>query len=192
MNETSRMSSSRAFHGSRPSTDNCPSYEVSPRIALSAVVLPAPFGPMSPRMRPSSTRRLTSSSATVVPKTLRSPRASIVAITLFPLCLGTALRSGIEFFLRQTKPLNLFREPRPFIGQKFLAFALQQQIAGAGFHEHPETSPLFDQLLIYQFLISFENSERIEAVLGRDVAHGRQRIAFFEHPVENHMHDTIT
>src|SRR5947209_19252732 len=112
---------------------------------------------MSPRMRPSSTRRLTSSSATVVPKTLRSPRASIVAITLFPLCLGTALRSGIEFFLRQIKPLKLFREPRPFIGQKCLAFALQQQIAGAGFHGHPETSPRFDQLLDYRFLLSFEN-----------------------------------
>src|SRR6266404_7279043 len=181
MKETSRMSSSRAFHGPRPSTVNFPWYDISPRIALSAVVLPAPFGPISPRMRPSSIRRSTSSSATVVPKTLRSPCASIDAITLLPLCLGTALRGGIEFFLREAKPLNLFREPRPFIGQKFLAFALPQQIACAGFHEHPETSPLFDQLLVYQFLISFEHSERIEAVLGRDVAYRRHRIAFFEH-----------
>src|SRR5207245_8987259 len=122
---------------------------------------------MSPRMRPSSTRRLTSSSATVVPKTLRSPRASIVAITLFPLCLGTALRSGIEFFLRQIKRLNLFREPRPFIGQKFLAFALQQQIAGAGFHDHPEPSPLLDLLLMYQLLIRFENTDAGDPISGR-------------------------
>ena len=48
------MSSSRFVHGSRPSTFNSPSYDVSPRIALSAVVLPAPFGPIIPRMRPSS------------------------------------------------------------------------------------------------------------------------------------------
>ena len=81
MNETSRMSSSRAFHGSRPRTFNCPSYGMNPRIALSAVVLPAPLGPMTPRMRPSSTRKSMPSSATVVPKTLRKPRASIVAIT---------------------------------------------------------------------------------------------------------------
>src|SRR6202171_3778674 len=82
MNETSRISSSRALHGSRPSTDNFPSYDVRQRIASSAVVLPAPLGPMSPRMRPSSTRRSTLSNATVVPKVLRRPRASIVAINV--------------------------------------------------------------------------------------------------------------
>src|ERR1700730_15320416 len=142
MKETSRMSSSRAFHGSRPSTDNCPSYEVRPRIALSAVVLPAPLGPISPRMRPSSTRRSTLSSAIVVPKTLRRPCASIVAITSLPLCcLGTTLSGrGIEFLLGQTKPLNLFRDPRPFVCEKFLPFAFEQQIARSGSNEHAETA----------------------------------------------------
>src|SRR5438067_1710264 len=144
MNETSRMSSSRAFQGSRPSTVKFPSYEVSPRIALSAVVLPAPFGPMRPRIRPSLTRRSTLSSATVVPKTLRSPCASIVAIrlALLPLSrLGTPLRrGGIELLLGQTKPLNLFRNSRPFVGEEFLAFAFEQQITRTGFNEHAQTS----------------------------------------------------
>ena len=171
-----------------------PRYEVSPRIALSAVVLPAPFGPMSPRMRPSSTRRSTLSSATVVPKALRRPRASIVAIasSASPFILPrSACGGGIEFFLRQTKPLNLFRDPRPFFGKKFLAFALQQQIARAGFNEHAEPSLHLDQLFIDHLLISLENGERIDPIFGRDIAHRRQRIAFFEHAVENHMDATI-
>src|SRR6266446_3532821 len=193
MKETSRVSSSRAFQGSRPSTVNFPSYEVSPRIALSAVVLPAPFGPISPRMRPSSTRRSTLSKATVVPKTLRRPCASIVAITSPPLCcLGTPLRGGgIEFFLGQTKPLNLFRNPRPFVGEKFLTFALQQKITRAGFNKHPKTALHLDQLLIDQLLIGLQNGQRIDPKFGCDVADGRQRIAFFEHTVENHMDATI-
>src|SRR5438552_3172700 len=80
MKQTSRMSSSRSRHGLRPSTRNSPSYGVSPRMALSAVVLPAPLGPMSPSMRPSSRRRSTPSSATVVPYALRRPRASMHAM----------------------------------------------------------------------------------------------------------------
>src|ERR1700736_6104024 len=192
MKETSRMSSSRALHGSRPSTVNFPSYEVRPRIALSAVVLPAPFGPISPRMRPSSTRRSTLSNAMVVPKTLRRPRASFVAIASSPFRLGTALRrGGIEFLLGQTKPLDLFRDSGPFFGEKFLTFAFQQKIARAGFNKHAETALHLDQLLIDQLLIGLENRERIDPIFGRDIAHGRQRITFFEHAVENHMDATI-
>src|SRR6266705_1846547 len=194
MKETSRMSSSRAFHGSRPSTDNCPSYEVSPRIALSAVVLPAPFGPMSPRMRPSSTRRSRLSNATVVPNVLRKPRASIVAIrlALSPFCRRTPLRcSGIEFFLRQPKPLNLFRDPRPFFVEKLLTLAFEQELARAGFDEHAEPASHLDQIFVDQLLVSFEHGEGIDAKLGRDIAHRWQRIAFLEHAVENHMHAPI-
>src|SRR6266404_4397396 len=192
MKETSRMSSSRAFHGPRPSTVNFPWYDISPRIALSAVVLPAPFGPISPRMRPSSTRRSTLSNATVVPKTLRRPCVSIVAMTSLPPCFGSALRGGsIEFFLGQTKPLDFFRHPRPFFGKKFLAFTFQQEVARAGSYEHAKTSLHLDQLLIDQLLIGLQNRERIDPILGRDVAHRRQRIAFFEHAVEDHVDATV-
>src|SRR5438445_4077253 len=164
MKETSRISSSRAAQGSRPSTDNFPSYEVRPRIALSAVVLPAPLGPMSPRMRPASTRKSTPSSATVVPKALRRPRASMHAMaSALLLCslrrrraTRTALRSGSihEFFRLQTEPLNSCSDPRPFFGEKLLAFGLEQQIARTGFDEHAKTPPTFDQLLVDQFLVS--------------------------------------
>src|SRR5205809_3994523 len=195
MNDTSRIKSSREFHGSRPSTLSSPSYEVSPRIALSAVVLPAPLGPINPRIRPSSTRRSTLSKATVVPKTLRSLCASIVAIrlALLPLSrLGTPLRrGGIELLLGQTKPLNLFRNSRPFVGEEFLTFALQQQITRTGFNEHAQTSLHLDQLLIDQLLIGLQNRERIDPIFGSNIAHRRQRIAFFEHAVENHMDATI-
>src|SRR5437879_2655224 len=151
MKETSRMSCSRAAQGSRPSTFNSPSYEVRPRIALSAVVLPAPLGPMSPRMCPSSTRRSTPSSATVVPKALRRPRASMHA-------MGSALLAGIrrrragcgscqQLLRRQAETLNRRVDSGPLVGEKLLALALQQQLAGAGIDEHAQASPLLDQLL---------------------------------------------
>src|SRR5258707_5145496 len=75
--------------------------------------------------------------------------------------------------------------------EKFLAFAFEQQIARAGFDEHPEASPLFDQFLVDQFLIALQNRERIDPIFGRDIAHRRQRIAFVEHAVEYHGDDTI-
>src|SRR5437016_382362 len=112
MNETSRMSCSRAAHGSRPSTLSSPWYAVSPRIAFSKVVLPAPFGP-------------------------------------------------------------------------------DQQIARARFHEHSQSTPSFDQFFADQLLISLQDRQRIDPILGRDIAHRRQRIAFLEHAVENHVNDAI-
>src|SRR5207237_6791658 len=42
-----------------------------------------------------------------------------------------------------------------------------------------------------QFLISLQNSERVDPIFGRDIAHRRQRIAFVEHAVENHVNNTI-
>src|SRR5439155_26420355 len=194
MKETSRISSSRTVHGSRPRTFNSPSYEVSPRIALSAVVLPAPFGPIKPRMRPSSTRKSIPSSSTVVPKVLRSPDASIVAIESLQLCglANTALRRRVEFFLRQPEPLDLFRDPGPLVGEKLLAFALQQQIARAGFDEHTQAAFHLDQLLIDQLLTSFQHRQRIDPIIRRHIAHRRQRIAFLEDAVQNHMRATIT
>src|SRR6202035_2925981 len=120
-------------------------------MALSAVVLPAPLGPMSPRMRPSSTRKLTPSSATVVPKTLRSPRASMTGIPsalliffLFRFGLGP-IACAIQQFVRfQAKPLNGCVDPGPFFAKKLLPFALQQQIARARIDEHAEASSGLD------------------------------------------------
>src|SRR5947208_5135524 len=80
---------------------------------------------------------------------------------------------------------------RPVLVKKFLPFAFMQQIAGAASDEHPQTSPLFDQLLVDQLLISLEHCERIHAVIGSDIAHRRQRITFFEYAIENHVYDAI-
>src|SRR5215212_1918486 len=103
-------------------------------MALSAVLLPAPFGPMRPRMRPSSTRKSTPSSATVVPKTLRRPRASMNAMAS-ALLLGAARRRlpfGLQqFFRRQTEASNGLLDPRPLIGQELRPLGREQQIARA-------------------------------------------------------------
>src|ERR1700674_309418 len=194
MKQTSRMSISRSLQGSRPSTRRSPWYGVSPRIALSAVVLPAPLGPMSPRMWPSSTRKSTPSSAMVVPKALRRPRASMLAMAsaLLSSRRVPAGCDGIQQFLRcQPEPLNRRMDPGPFFRKKLLALALQQQIARAGIDEHAETSLLLDKLLVARLLMALQTRERIDRVFGRPIAHRRQRIAFFERPVEYHGDDTV-
>src|ERR1700688_365055 len=198
MNETSRINSSRSVPGSRPSTFSSPSYGVRPRIALSAVVLPAPLGPMSPRMRPSSTRKLTPSSATVVPKTLRRPRASMTGIRsalLVFFCFDFRLRPGCvaiqQFFRFQAEPLNGCVDPGPFFAEKLLPLALQQQITCAGIDEHAEASSGFDKSLVHQFLIALQYRERIDPIFRRNVAHRGQRIAFLEHAVEYHRDHAV-
>ena len=97
-----------------------------------------------------------------------------------------------QFFWIQAEPANGRVHSWPMLVQKFLPFTFYQQIARAGFNEHAKTSPLFDELLVDEFLVGFEDSERIDSILGCDIAHRRQRIAFFEDAVENHMDDAIT
>jgi len=79
----------------------------------------------------------------------------------------------------------------PVFLEKFLAFAFEQEIARAIFNEHPEATSFFDQFFVHQLLVSFEHRERIHAVISGDIPHRWQRVAFFEHTVENHMHDAI-
>src|SRR5215813_1749447 len=145
-------------------------------MALSAVVLPAPLGPISPRIRPSSTRRFTPSSAMVVPKVLRRPRASMLAMALWLLLSIIRFRCAVrrlveQLFRLQAQSLNGCENPGPFFGKKFLALALQQQIARAGFYEHPETTPLLDQLFVHKLLIALQDRERIHTIICRHVAH---------------------
>jgi len=82
-------------------------------------------------------------------------------------------------------------DPGPFFGKKLLAFALQQQIARTRIDEHAQTSLALDKVLVDQLLIALQNRERIDPIFGRDIAHGRQRVAFVEQTVEYHGDDTI-
>src|ERR1700675_1712400 len=178
-----------------------------PTMALSAVVLPAPLGPMSPRMRPSSIRKSTPSRAMVVPKALRRPRASMTVMASALLlvlggirlggfrgcgiCVRRAGRTFKDFFRLQAEPQNGCVDPRPFLAKKLLPFALQQQTACAGVDEHAEAASAFDQPFVDQLLIAFQNRERIDPIFGRDIAHGGQRIAFLEHAVKYHGDDAV-
>src|SRR5688572_33496831 len=134
MKETSRIRSSRCDHGLRPRTVSCPSYGMRPRMALSAVVLPAPFGPMSPTIRPSSIRKSMPSKATVSPKVFRKPRASMhgtsSALLLPPLRLGHfSLHPAQELFRTEAEALNAGVDPRPLFTEKLLPLALEQHVA---------------------------------------------------------------
>src|SRR5579864_9075861 len=165
-------------------------------MAFNAVVLPAPLGPMSPTMRPSSMRKSIPSSATVDPKVLRRPRASMHTIALALLLAGFRLPPAVcetiqQFFRFQPKPSDGCIDHGPLFGEKLLALAREQQIARAHIDEHPKSSPLLDQLLVYQLLISLQHREWIHSILGRDRAYGRQRVAFLEHAVEDHRNHTI-
>src|SRR3989449_2400071 len=148
-------------------------------------------------MRPSSTRKLTPSSAMVVPNALRSPRASMHAMVsafllFFSFRLWLAACAILQQFFRlQAEPLNGCVDSGPFFTKKLLPFALQQQTACAGIDEHAAASSGLDKPLVHQLLIALQNRERIDPIFGRDSAHRGQRIAFLENPVEYHRDDTV-
>jgi hypothetical protein len=75
--------------------------------------------------------------------------------------------------------------------QKLFAFAFEQEITSAGFHKHAETALGFDQLLVNELLIRLQDREWIDPMLGRDIADGRERIAFVEYAIEYHVNDPI-
>src|SRR5438045_7234034 len=127
-------------------------------MAFKAVVLPAPLGPMSPRMRPSATRKSMLSRAMVGPKALRRPRPSMTdmasVVLLFGGRLGARFCGAVEQFFRlEAEPLNGCSEPGPFFGEELLAFALQQQIARAGIDEKAEAAPGLDKAFVRKLLI---------------------------------------
>src|SRR5438046_3608923 len=102
---------------------------------------------MMPRMRPSSTRKSMPSSATVVPKAFRRPRASMHAISSALLFFGFRFRlmacgSLQKFFRCHAEPLNGCGDPGPFFGEELLVFDLQQEVERDGRAALDETSTL--------------------------------------------------
>src|SRR5471032_3291309 len=100
-------------------------------MALSAVLLPAPLGPIRPRMRPDSTRRSRPSRATVDPNLFLSPRASmhVMGSTPSPRVIGSpaGLGGGHQLLRRQAEPLDGRMDRGPLFSQEFLAFAPHQK-----------------------------------------------------------------
>src|SRR5436853_4747955 len=91
----------------------------------------------------------------------------------------------------QSEPLNRFLDSRPLFIEKFLAFGLQQQVARASVDEHAAASLHLDELLVDELLVALHHGDRIDAVLGGDVAHRGEGIAFVEEAVEDHIGDAI-
>src|SRR3954469_6862628 len=110
-------SGSRGSSGSRsaPSSRTDPaSGRTRPNSIRSSVVLPAPFGPSSPRTSPAATSRSMPSTARTTPKLLTRPRAS------------TALTRG-----EANRPL-LHREDRPGRPQPEDVAGLDLELVGLG------------------------------------------------------------
>src|SRR2546422_3299947 len=166
---------------------------MSPRIAWSAVLLPAPFGPTIPRMRPSRTSRSMPSRATVVPKDLRRPRASMqdmASALLLDDVRPPARRAATQELLGvDAEPPDVGSNPRPVLGEKLLTFALQELRSRALDDEHAAPAPGLDELLVHQFLVGLQHGDGIDPVLGGDGAHGGQGFALVQRAVEDHGDD---
>src|SRR5580700_3002820 len=142
---------------------------MSPRIAFSAVVLPAPFGPIRPRMRPVSTVRSMPASATVEPYALRRPWASMQGMG--SALLGTAGGRAQQLFRLEAEPLDACENQRPLFLEELLPLAGEQALRRAGCGEHAKPPPLLDQAVVDELLVGLEHGERIDAVFRRDVTH---------------------
>src|SRR4051794_19574851 len=105
-------------------------------MACSAVLLPAPLGPIRPTMRPASTVRFTPSRAVVWREALRRPRGSMQGLgSALPAARRAARRRpprggrvrarAAQQLAGQAQPLDGGADLRPLLGQEFLALALQ-------------------------------------------------------------------
>src|ERR1700722_19197248 len=99
-------------------------------MALSAVLLPAPLGPIRPTMRPSPTVRSTPSSATDFPNVLASPRASMQAMeSALQIRLSSAVAQ--QFGWLQPEASDGGPDRRPLLVEEPSTLALQKQSARA-------------------------------------------------------------
>src|SRR5579884_3933877 len=89
----------RCVQGSRPRTRIWPPSACrSPCRHSTVVVLPAPLGPSRPKISPAATSKDTSSTATIDPYILRSPRTSMT------ICI--AILCGFSHFLQEREELH--------------------------------------------------------------------------------------
>ena len=58
-------------------------------------------------------------------------------------------------------------------------------------HEHAQAAPFLNQIFIDKFLITLQNRQRIEAILGSNVAHGRQCVTVSQRALEDHRDNAV-
>ena len=96
--------------------------------------------------------------------------------------LGGLRRRVQQLFRPSGRAAEWLRRPWATVrSRNFCRSPCSSRFARAGVDEHAETAAALDELLVDQLLVALENRERIDPILGRDVAHRRQRIAFFQH-----------
>jgi hypothetical protein len=91
----------------------------------------------------------------------------------------------------ESQALNGLYDARPFVVQKTFALVFKKKLARTGADEHAEAAALFDELLVDEALVAFEDGERVDAEVGGDLADGGQRVAFAKVSVEHHRHDAV-
>src|SRR5690606_6083241 len=173
MKHTCCISCCRCRCGSRPSTLSSPWYGVRPRMAFSAVVLPAPLGPIRPTMRPAGMVKVTLSRARVLPKDLLSPRAWMMAVMRWSPWKSEVAQKGGRIDI---KTPNAGDDQRPFVLEEALAFTLAQFQVGALGHVQAQPAALLDDALVEQRLVGLGHGQRIDGQLGGNLADRRQRL----------------
>src|SRR5690606_25637634 len=191
MYEIRCMSLRRSRNGSSPRTVSSPSQPVRPSTALRRVVLPAPLGPMRPTIRPGPISKETSSTARSLPKRLVTLRARTRLVIAVSAARTLPIRGVEELAGIEPEPLDGRQDLRPFLLDEAVALELQELPARSLGHEHAATTPLLDQPFLDQLLVALEHRERVQAVLGRHVAHGRERVTVGQHAFENHGDDAV-
>src|SRR5579859_2299553 len=163
-------------------------------MARSALVLPAPLGPMRPTMRPASILKLARSNATCAPYFLVRFFASMSgAMISFVLGfaagrrgrVGDSRRLGKQFLRGESEPVDDGENLRPILVEEAFALAGQQQPPRAIAHVHAPSAALFDQIFIDQLLIALEHGEGIEPIVRSHRPHGGQMITLLERTLED-------
>src|SRR5688572_25201795 len=100
-------------------------------------------------------------------------------------------RRSLQFFERQPEPLDPRQHVRPLLREEPFAFRLQQTLPRPVVDVHAEPAPGLHQVLVDELLITLEDRERVDAQLGSDRPHRRQRIAFLQLTLEDQHHHPI-
>ena len=83
-------------------------------------------------------------------------------------------------------------EVRPFFEEKLLAFGLEEEVAGTGGDEHAAAATAFDDSLVDQLLVAFEDGQGVDAIFSGNGADGGEGFAFGEEAVEDHGDDAAS